>query len=83
MPSNADRADWAYSALEAFAKRTRQDTSGDLKHAQYTVVTDLLADLMHLCDRDGIDFETCLIGGRGHYEEELQEEAEACSPSKS
>lgn len=71
MPTNDDRAAWAYDGIAAFAKRTGQDNSGDLKHDLPSVIGDFLADLMHLCDRDGINFDECLANGRGHYEHEL------------
>lgn len=74
--TNGERANWAYLALERFARATNQDNSGDLKHDRGTVVNDLLCDLMHLCDRDGLDFEDLVERARGHYQEELVEEKE-------
>lgn len=35
-----------------------------------TLITDLLADLMHLCRRDGFDFDSCLGSARMHLEHE-------------
>lgn len=70
-PTNEDRAEWAWRALEAFAKQTGQDTNGgDLKYDREIVVSDLLCDLMHLCDRDGIDFNLALQNGQDNYREE-------------
>lgn len=40
---NADRARWALAALQEFQRRTGSEND--------TAVGDLLADLMHLCDR--------------------------------
>lgn len=75
-PSNLDRAVWAQIALAAFAKETRQDTSGDLEADPGQVIGDLLCDLMHLCRQGGIDFEECLSNGRGHFEFEVEEESQ-------
>lgn len=76
-PTNEQRADWAYLALERFAKATGQDASGDLQHDQEIVVSDLLCGLMHLCERDGIDFKRCLANGRGNFNEETDATDEA------
>ena len=70
-PSNEQRAEWAYAAVESFASKTRQDTSGDLKHDLECVVSDLLCDLMHLSDRDGFDFDRATSNAAGNYQEEL------------
>lgn len=59
---NTDRALWAAIALEAF----RKETGADLDDA----VSDLLADLMHWCDRFGRKFETELRRALSHYDEE-------------
>ena len=36
-----------------------------------TLVGDLLADLMHLCDAAGISFDNRLSTGRMHYDAEI------------
>lgn len=71
-PTNDERAEWAYAALERFAHKTGQDESGDLQHDREWVLSDLLADLMHLCDRDGMDFNRCLVRGQTHYKGESE-----------
>lgn len=73
-PSNETRADWAYTALEAFARETRQDLRGDLRYALDSVVGDLLCDLMHFCHQHQIDFHKCLQTGAFNFEAELEEE---------
>lgn len=77
-PTNEDRAEWAMEALRTFAKRTGQDESGDLKHEQESVLSDLLCDLMHLSDRDGLNFYLALQNGQGNYREEKAEEKQYC-----
>lgn len=67
MPSNDDRAQWAWNGLERFGK----DTGQKMKHDLPEIVGDFLADLMHLCNRDGLDFDERLANGRGHYQYEL------------
>ncbi len=59
---NPNRARWAAAALAQF----RQRTGADLKDA----VSDLLADLMHWCDRFGQEFPRELRRALNHYEEE-------------
>lgn len=56
---NDGRALWAEGALIEY----RQQTGADLEDA----VSDLLADLMHWCDRNEFDFSRELDRARGHY----------------
>ena len=35
-----------------------------------TEITDLLANLMHLCNREKVDFNLCLQNAQMHYNEE-------------
>jgi len=65
---NDDRADWAAAALSAFQAQTGSDL-GD-------AVSDLLCDLMHWCDRNGISFRKELERARWHYDAETSPEAE-------
>jgi hypothetical protein len=64
---NEERAGWAEEALQAFQAVTGTDDED--------AIADLIADLLHLCDRNpGLgDFETQLERGRGMYAEETQE----------
>ncbi len=59
---NADRALWAAAALAEL----RRQTGADLEDA----VSDLLADLMHWCDRFGQEFPKELRRALNHYQEE-------------
>jgi hypothetical protein len=59
---NDARAAWARNALATFI----QDTGTDQEDA----LGDLLADLMHWCDRDNYDFGAALERARGHYDAE-------------
>lgn len=36
------------------------------------IITDILADLMHLCASIDMDFEHCLDHGRRHYYDEIR-----------
>ena len=69
---NTDRALWAAIALEAF----RRETGADLTDA----VSDLLADLMHWCDRFGQEFPEELRRARYHYAEETKASPETTAP---
>ena len=74
--TNEIRSAWARDALAAFAECTGQNASGDLEHDKETVVCDLLCDLRHLCDEEGVDWNNCLRRGMDHYESEIDPENE-------
>ncbi len=59
---NDNRAAWAGEALAVFMLAT----GTDLEDA----VSDLIADLMHWCDRHGIAFDEELARAATHYEAE-------------
>ncbi len=59
---NDRRAGWAEEAVAAFMAASGTDLDN--------AICDLLADLMHLCDRNGQDFERQLLRAEYHYEAE-------------
>ncbi len=61
---NDQRAYHANTALLQFQRLTGADTEDAL--------SDLLADLLHWCDRNGQDFATELQRARTHYEVETE-----------
>ncbi|MDE1188849.1 MAG: hypothetical protein PW844_20685 [Pantoea sp.] len=61
----------AATALTAFAHCT--GLANDNEPAD-TIITDLLADLMHLCDQTGLPFEGILCTARMHHEDEKMNE---------
>lgn len=61
---NDDRSRWADAAILEF----RRQTGSDLEDA----LSDLLADAMHWCDRNEIDFDNELDRARGHYDAETE-----------
>ena len=62
---NDGRAEWAAAALRHFQCTTGSEYDDGL--------SDLLGDLMHWCDRSGIDFDAELSRARMHYEAETTE----------
>jgi hypothetical protein len=64
---NERRAAWAGLAIAAFMAATGTDLEDALP--------DLLADLMHWCDRKDYDFDLALERGRDHHEAETMGEA--------
>lgn len=68
---NEGRADRAQSALNHFATEC-----GETDNATSTQIGDLLGDLMHLCNREDLDFETLATTAECHYNEEVEEENE-------
>lgn len=67
---NHKRADWAMQACHAFCDCTGQNTDDEMPD----VVTDLLADLMHLCDQMEVDYAHCARKAGDHYAAEKEEE---------
>lgn len=63
---------WAQTALDAFARITRMDAAGE---DDSTVLGDLLTDLMHWCDDNGVDFKSTLAASITRYDEEAAQEA--------
>ncbi|HEX8459396.1 MAG TPA: hypothetical protein VF656_19040 [Pyrinomonadaceae bacterium] len=67
-PSNEERATRAHRAIDAFFE-------GDIKSDNLgTNVTDLLANLMHLCSLEGVDFGEALAQAKEFFDEEFEEE---------
>lgn len=66
---NDNRADWANAALVAFRSVTRCDGEDAL--------ADLLADLMHWCDRNNASFRDELERARSNYDAETSGEGAA------
>lgn len=66
---NDDRAVWANTAVNAFADITRMRTAGE---DDRTILHDLLANLMHWCDRRDVDFDDVLADARDSYAEETE-----------
>lgn len=64
--TNATRAEWAEQALSEFRRICGYPSRDDNK----CPITDLIGDLLHLADRDGLDGEALLESGRGLWEEE-------------
>lgn len=62
--TNYDRANTAESAIIEFMRATNTDRED--------AISDLLGNLMHLCDRDKVDFLACLNRGRYHYDAEIE-----------
>lgn len=77
---NNGRAGFAAAALATYYDETRDDgdTYGDEGSEEFNdAFSDLLGDLQHLARRAGLNFDELMERGTGHFEEEVQEEAEA------
>lgn len=59
---NDDRAEWARKAMETFRSVTGADAEDSM--------SDLLCNLMHMADRDGIDFEDVMCRATRSYVDE-------------
>lgn len=62
---NVLRATWAGAALKEFVANVGEDVPD-------ATISDLLADLMHLCDALDVDFDEALRRGRNAYEPESE-----------
>ena len=65
-PRNSDRAAWARRAVVTLQKETGLTEADGLD----TAVTDLLADMMHLCRQEGLKFQRQFLMAEMHYEAE-------------
>jgi len=70
LPTNAERAAWAERAVRYFAR-----ASGQGREPLETSVVDLLADLMHLAEREGLDLHRLAERAHLHFSAELEEAA--------
>jgi hypothetical protein len=69
--NNKDRAQRALHSVNEYKAYCGETVSDRVE-----TVTDLLCDLMHLCDRLGVDFDTRVVSARFHHDEEIREENE-------
>ena len=70
-PCNGTRAEWAETALHAFLAATGEaDHTGDEGYSGEDEITDLLTDLLHFCDKKGIDAEEILGRAKRNWEHE-------------
>ncbi len=60
--TNKDRSGLAQQAVEAFATATGMEAE-----PEEAVIGDLLCDLMHYCEQNGVEFDDCLGSARMHY----------------
>ena len=79
LAMNPRRADWARTAVLAFAAQTGQTSEAECLEdvdCFNEVVGDLIGNLGHLADTYGHDVEVCVWRGRGYFEEETAAAAE-------
>jgi hypothetical protein len=67
LPSNEDRAERVAQVYEMYQANTGVDD-------QESFVSDLLADVMHFCQREDIDFEAKTVTAEMHFEAECEDE---------
>jgi hypothetical protein len=66
MPTNFERAGWAGAALRHFQSSTGTDDD--------TALPDILCDLQHWANREGVSFENALDTARMHHQAECAEQ---------
>lgn len=67
-PTNEDRAARIDEVREAY-----WDARGEEEDDAEEFVADLLADIMHFCDREGVDFQARLRAAEINHEAEFEE----------
>lgn len=68
---NEERSERAKQALLRYAELTGQDPDAELED----MVTDLLADMLHMAQEQELNFEDCLRWAYEHYDEEASTDA--------
>lgn len=66
MNRNEERADRALRAIDAFSDRNHS-VDGELVSGMYLDVSDLMADMLHLCDRYGIEHDDVINKATDSY----------------
>ena len=67
--NNQDRAESACKAVERFSDALDMGDEDD-----DTRISDLLCNMMHFCDQQGVDFHDCLERASRNYETEIADE---------
>ncbi|HLJ26584.1 MAG TPA: hypothetical protein VKY85_07725 [Candidatus Angelobacter sp.] len=69
--ANDFRADLGQAALDAFAEAS--GTKDDMGYTDEvpTILTDLLADLMHYCRREGLEFAAIMQQAQAYHADEV------------
>lgn len=82
-PTNDERAQWAAQVARRFSSTPSHcgDLVASLEEIEPDDVADLLADLMHLCRRAGMDFDALFTMANMHYLAEIEEESMPCNAS--
>lgn len=75
-PSNDTRADWAEQAMTTFTQQTHFGLSPDELDQSYLsdAIADLICDLLHYADREGIDPEQLIDQAVMNHRFEREEE---------
>lgn len=63
---NRDRSGWAMAAVETFQAATRLSKADGLD----TAIMDLIGDLAHLCDDEGLNLAGLITRAKFHYDQE-------------
>ena len=66
-PTNADRAERIYRAMQTYLR-----AKGGSEMETRLDIRDILTDIMHYCDEQGVDFEHEIIFSRDNYDAEVE-----------
>lgn len=68
--TNEQRAEWAYRAVQKHSQ-----TTGSEEEEMDTQMSDLLCNMMHMADEQGLDFSEVMEQASRHYDTEVNSEA--------
>jgi hypothetical protein len=66
-PDNSQRAEWAQIAAMSFARQTGQDWKAESEQ----VLSNLLNNIVHLCDRDNVSFRDVYVNAVLQYQRDV------------
>lgn len=69
--TNAKRAEYADRTLLVYKQYTGLDSAREVDE---TAFQELLVDLRHWCDTQGLDFDQCVLESEGTYNEEIEDD---------
>ena len=73
VPTNAERAERVQKILKAYAEEMYGTDDPDPEEL-LTAAGDLLADFLHYCSQEELDFDDAIRVARMHFEAEMDEE---------
>lgn len=71
---NDERAARIDAAFKAYAKAADLYEDGEFLDAEDSILSDMLCDIQHWCDRNEVDFDMALLTGEVNYQAETEDD---------